>query len=120
MLLCVSDDEGPDPPEQFTAIKLSDTRWVYKDKLHIVFSSSHQQIYYPISAFYIKDLFLLSRYTQVIYQPMGDQSLKIRCLLQSYFLCISFSDRSQIHTLMLLNYSFHRETHILWRTCFEY
>uniref|UniRef100_A0A3B4GEV2 FSHD region gene 1 n=2 Tax=Pundamilia nyererei TaxID=303518 RepID=A0A3B4GEV2_9CICH len=30
MLLCVSDDEGPDPPEQFTAIKLSDTRIALK------------------------------------------------------------------------------------------
>lgn len=24
--MCYSDDEGPDPPEQFTAIKLSDSR----------------------------------------------------------------------------------------------
>lgn len=26
IVLYVSDDEGPDPPEQFTAIKVSDTR----------------------------------------------------------------------------------------------
>lgn len=26
--LFVSDDEGPDPPEQFIAVKLSDTRWL--------------------------------------------------------------------------------------------
>lgn len=62
---------------------------------------------------YIKDLFILSRCTQVIYQPMGNQSLKMCCLLRSYFLCISFSDGSQIHKLILLNYSFHKEKHSL-------
>lgn len=33
------DDEGPDPPEQFTAIKLADSRWVFTHSWCVLFAA---------------------------------------------------------------------------------
>lgn len=42
--LYYSDDEGPDPPEQFTAVKLSDSRWVFRRCYCVRFATREDEL----------------------------------------------------------------------------
>lgn len=48
-LIYYSDDEGPEPPEQFTAVKLSDSRWVFRRSLIVHFPVWEDKLYQHVT-----------------------------------------------------------------------